>query len=130
MEHLSLAGNEIEDIGSLARMPNLQQLTLSGNQVTDITPLLNLNNLTSVYLTGNELNEMAYQEGLSMMVERNPRLSLRYDPNPCSPEEVAGTLEGSLGGVRLQWSAVANGPMYTSYYQVSRFFCYVFTCRH
>ena len=120
MERLSLAGNLIEDISALACMPNLRRLTLAGNQVTDITPLLNLTHFTQVYLTGNSLDEAAYQDGLSTLLERNPGLVLTYDSNPRPPQSIVGQPNGSLGGIRLEWTEVPNGPMYTSYYEVSR----------
>lgn len=56
---LSLDGNQISDISTLANLTELTQLLLDENEITDLSALANLTKLTSLFLAVNALSAEA-----------------------------------------------------------------------
>ena len=54
---LDLSYNQINDLGPLGDLSNLETLDLSGNQIENLQPLTRLKALRRLSLTGNPLNE-------------------------------------------------------------------------
>ena len=120
LEHLTFRGNPVEDISALAGLFRLSYLSIRDCKIRNVTPLCSMERLDKLYLERNPLDIQAYKNDLFTIVENNPGLSLSYSPNSRASAEVTAILDGSLGGIRLQWSEVPNGPGYTSYYQIAR----------
>jgi Leucine-rich repeat (LRR) protein len=69
IEELSLSGNCIELIDSLANLTNLRFLNLSDNKVRDLSPLFDLGKLETVILHGNPVNQQQIEELEELGVE-------------------------------------------------------------
>ena len=57
LKELNLSGNQLQDIGPISLIPNLEKLDLSGNLIFDVQALAGLQNLRELYLQGNYLSE-------------------------------------------------------------------------
>lgn len=117
---LGLHYNKISDVSPLAGLPNLSDLDLFHNEVSDIYPLLDLPSLTSLDLRENPLDSLAYRSALAILERERPGIRLQYTPTNTPPISVKASDGTYDDRVRIIWSPVANGPHYTSYYQVLR----------
>ena len=75
---LYLSNNKLSDINSLAKFKNIEILILSNNMLSDISPLLELTSLNTIFLDNNEVSDLS-------PLRRLPRLSrLNLDNNKLS----------------------------------------------
>ncbi|MCY4499005.1 MAG: hypothetical protein OXC14_17190 [Rhodospirillaceae bacterium] len=75
-----LAGNAVEDLGSIAGLDGLRRLDLRGNSVRDLRPLRGLPSLVWVHVGGSRIEGMAPLDGLD-----GPTAAGRNDLEPPSP---------------------------------------------
>jgi hypothetical protein len=81
LQYLYMAGNRITDISVLSGLTELIDIALSGNLVTDISPLSNLIKLGWISLR-DPLNKDAYCVYIPLIMQNNPGVIIRYNPNP------------------------------------------------
>jgi len=79
---LWLNDNQVSDISGLSQLTNLTQLHLNDNQINNISPLSGLTNLTYLDLRRNQFDSYAYCVYIPIILDNNPGVYLRYDPNP------------------------------------------------
>ncbi len=116
---LDLGVNDIVDVSPLSGLTNLRTLYLYSNKIVDITGLLGLSSLRILDLEDNrELGAEAYCRDLHAMYRAS--LQLEYSPNPDPPTGLRATDAIYDDKVKVSWDDVCNGPLYTTYYLVSR----------
>ena len=118
---LELEENQVSQISALSKMEDLGLLNLMDNDIRSIGPLTALTRLRGLNLKRNlNLNDEAFEHDFQTLIDKNPGLSLQYDPRPLpsvAPKASQGTYEDR---VRVTWSRVNNGPLYTNFYRVYR----------
>jgi len=117
---LDLNRNQIIDINDFSALSALEGLWLNENQIVDISALTGLTNLTTLWLQQNPLNDNAYCTDLAVIYAHDSNMTLLYTPNPNGPEGLTASDDTYTDKVQVTWDALCNGPLYTSYYQVSR----------
>jgi hypothetical protein len=117
---LDVGRNKVTDVNLLSGLADLERLYLHSNQIADINALTDLTGLSTLWLDGNPLHEAAYCTDLAAIYARDPNMDLLYSPNREAPTGVSATDGTYLDRVQVTWSAVCNGPLYTSYYRVAR----------
>jgi len=65
LSSLTLAGNQLSDIGALSELGGLTMLDLSRNRISDLRPLSSLSGLRSLYLDENPILDFSPLYGLS-----------------------------------------------------------------
>lgn len=85
IRNLNLCGNDLQDIGVLQCMPNLEVLSLSVNRVSSLADLQHCSKLTELYLRKNEicdLGQICHLQGLRylrvIMLADNPCVNLPH----------------------------------------------------
>jgi hypothetical protein len=117
---LDVGRNKVTDVNDLSGLANLEQLYLHGNQIADVNVLTDLTALSTLWLEVNPLNMAAYCTDLAAIYAHDPSMILLYSPNQEAPAGVSATDGTYLDNVQVTWSAMCNGPLYTSDYQVAR----------
>jgi len=118
---LDVGRNQITDINDLSSLSALERLWLHENQIVDVSALTSLTNLATLWLQQNSLNNNAYCTDLAAIAANNSSLTvLEYTPNSKPPTGLSVSDGTYADRVRITWDALCNGPLYTSYYQVSR----------
>jgi len=117
---LDLSRNQIIDINDLSALSALEELWLYENQIVSISALTGLTNLTTLWLQQNPLNDNTYCTDLAVIYAHDPNMTLLYTPNPNGPQGLTASDGTYTDKVQVTWNALCNGPLYTSYYQVSR----------
>ena len=117
---LDIGWNQVTDINDLSALTALEGLWLHNNQITDVSILTGFTNLTTIWLQQNPLNDNAYCTDLAVIYAHNPSMTLEYTPNPNGPQGLTASDGTYTDKVQVTWNALCNGPLYTSYYQVSR----------
>ena len=67
LTELWASGNNINDLGGIEYLTNLQSLDLNSNQLTDVGSLSGLTNLHSLYLSGNQISDVSDLSGLTTL---------------------------------------------------------------
>ena len=120
LRYLNLAENLLIGVSPLAGMGHLEQLELYGNPLSNISDLTGMTSLSVLRMLRTELNNQAYCGHLQQILNNNPDLFLEYDPNPRPPTGLTASDGTYPDKVRVSWNPVCNGPLYISYYRVSR----------
>eukprot|EP00927_Polykrikos_kofoidii_P000014 TRINITY_DN10007_c1_g1_i4.p1 TRINITY_DN10007_c1_g1~~TRINITY_DN10007_c1_g1_i4.p1 ORF type:complete len:448 (+),score=81.29 TRINITY_DN10007_c1_g1_i4:131-1474(+) len=81
IRNLNLWGNDLDDIGVLRCMPNLEVLSLSVNFVSSLMDLRNLSRLSELYLRKNDIRDLAEVHHLVNLRELKV---LWLNDNPCA----------------------------------------------
>ena len=118
--NLDVGRNQIIDINDLSSLSALEGLWLHENQIVDVGALTSLTNLAILWLQQNPLNSNAYCTDLAAIYAHDSNMTLQYTINPNGPQGLTASDGTYTDKVEVTWDAFCYGPLYTSYYQVSR----------
>ena len=118
---LDLHDNRVSDISPLSGLQSLYFLDLSDNDIRSIRPLTSLTRLRTLNLKNNSnLNDEAFDCDFQILLDQNPGMLLEYDSRRFPSVDVNAS-SGTYGDrVRVTWSRVNNGPLFTSFYRIYR----------
>ncbi|UHP10504.1 InlB B-repeat-containing protein [Listeria marthii] len=68
LSSVSVANNQVSDLGPLANLNTLAWLEVTGNQIENLAPLSNLTSLASLFLAGNQITDVSALAGLGNLV--------------------------------------------------------------
>ncbi len=77
LEALSVADQDIVQLGGLQYAANLTSLDLRGNEIASITPLAGLTNLTQLDASGNELDLASGSPAMAVIPASSQKWSSR-----------------------------------------------------
>ncbi|MBC1353879.1 hypothetical protein HB837_15845, partial [Listeria innocua] len=96
LNSLDLSSNQINDLGGLPNLANLNSLDLSSNQINDLGGLPNLANLDSLNLSSNQINDLEKLQDLPSLANL---FSLDLSSNQISDLSPLGSL--NMTGINL-----------------------------
>lgn len=121
LEQLFLSNNRLRDISALAQLGKLRHLELRNNNIQDIKALSRLIHLQRLDLRQNSnLPNEAYSTHLHQIMKGNPGIILKYSPNTRRPRGVVASQGTDPDRIVVTWDEVPQGPIYPSFYQVTR----------